>query len=451
MVDRDLDAGERLFARADADPELGAELDSRLADDVTPLTVALAAWPQRPPEGDELMSVTTANVERLVAVVEDLGWPGVTRVGADGADAAWVIAQHGDLRTPDRTALLEALQTALAVGESDPRHYAMLADRVAAVDGRPQEYGTIVTNRDGVVHHALPVRDPDELEDRRRALGLPPVVDELPYLADGDLIPSGSDRSASPLLAWPIVLEGRISVAAALRGGVRAVHQVLAIDPADRRLRDIRGLAGERDIPFRGADEALVESLVAGHSHGGVIALVGPRTYAELDALIDGLESAPLVAALDGVEDPFTYGQAVRALYAAGADGLVVRQRSWETAAGVVTRASAGASELLPTAVTPSLETLAGAARGAGLQVACAGGGPQAVDLDEVDLTVPTLLVIGGERRGISRSFLAGADVVVRIPYGRRHAPSLGTAAAAAVIAFEARRQRRTSVRLPEG
>jgi len=146
---------------------------------------------------------------------------------------------------------------------------------------------------------------------------------------------------------------------------------------------------------------------------------------------------------LDGVEDPFNYAQAVRALYAAGVDGLVVR-RNWETAVGIVTRSSAGATELLPTAQAASAEEAAAVFRAAGMRVACAVTTPTATELADADLSGPMFVLIGGERRGVTRSLVELADLLVRIGYGRETAPPLGTAAAAAIVAFEALRQRRT-------
>ena len=144
---------------------------------------------------------------------------------------------------------------------------------------------------------------------------------------------------------------------------------------------------------------------------------------------------------LDGIEDPFNFGQAVRALYAAGVDGLVVR-RSWETALATVTRASAGATELLPTATADAPEDAAAASRSRGMRVACAVSDPQALEVHQADLRGGIFLLIGGERRGVTRSFVDEADLQVRIGYGRAKAPDLGAAAAAAIIGFEALRQR---------
>jgi len=66
--------------------------------------------------------------------------------------------------------------------------------------------------------------------------------------------------------------------------------------------------------------------------------------------------------------------------------------------------------------------------------------------MDEVDLTGPLLLLIGGEKRGVSRSVEQAADLLIRIPYGREVNYALGTAAAATTLGFEVLRQRRARV-----
>jgi len=239
-----------------------------------------------------------------------------------------------------------------------------------------------------------------------------------------------------------VVLEGRISVEAALRGGARDVSEIIALQPGDRRLARLRALAAERGVPLRIASTAEIEELASGQTHGGVLALAGDRRYLSVEQLLANSGPEPLLVMLDGVEDPYNFGAAIRGIYAAGADGLVVRRRSWEHAAGTVARASAGAAELMPTAVAETSEEAAEVSRAAGLRVVCAAARPDAVSMHEADLTGPLFLLVGGERRGITRSFLDRADLVVRIPYARPVLGSLGTATAAAVLAFEAMRQR---------
>lgn len=237
------------------------------------------------------------------------------------------------------------------------------------------------------------------------------------------------------------VLEGFVSVRAALKARSRPIHAILVRrDKWDRGIAWLEHAARDAGIPFERADAAEIDAIAQGTTHGGVIARVGPRAFAPLDTLAADAD-APFVAMLDGVEDPFNFGQAVRALYAAGAHGLVVRPRNWLSAAGTVARASAGASEWIATAVADTALDAAAHFRARGLTVACTAQ-QGAVSIYEADLSGPLFLVIGGERRGITRSFLEQADLLLEIPYGRAFDQSLGTTGATAVLAFEVMRQR---------
>lgn len=444
MLGRELESAEAFYAAIDADPAASGELDRRLAGPATPLITALAAWDEAPREAAELLEINAANADRMAAIVDEHGWPGLRAVGADGADTAWLLAQHADGANEVRRAWIPLLADAVAIGDADPRHLATLSDRVAAVAGEPQPYGTIaIVAPDGEVEFSLPPADPGALEARRAGIGLPSLSADAPYLRDGDLIPYGPDRGDVPVLQWPLVLEGHVSVEAALEAGVRPVHRVWATRPGDRRLGRLRALARVRGVLIDAVEAEVVDKLASGRTHGGVVALVGPRPDRTVADLLAGVGEGSFIVMLDGIEDPFNYGQAVRALYAAGVDGLVIR-RSWETAAGTVTRASAGATELMPTAWTSSAEDAAATCRMGGMRIACAVADLEAVDLSSANLTGGLFLLIGGERRGVTRSFVEQADQRVRIGYGRARAPELGAATSAAIIGFEALRQRGT-------
>ena len=444
MTEHELAAADAFFARCADEPALDAELTRRLAGPATPLTTALATWDGAPPEAEELLSVNAANAARLAEIVDGTGtWPGLREVGADGADAAWMLAQHADRMNDVRRGWLPLLAEAVGAGDADPRHLATLTDRVAAVARERQVYGTIaIVAPDGELEYPLPVADPAALDARREAIGLVPTAADAPWLAEGsDLVPYGPDRGSVPVNQWPMIVEGHLSVEATLEAGIRPIHRVWAVRPGDRRLGRLRALARERGVLIEQLEPAIVDELASGRTHGGVVALVGPRRERRVADLLDEVGEGSLVVMLDGIEDPFNFGQAVRALYAAGVDGLVVR-RSWETAIGTVTRASAGASELLPTATARSVEAAADDARLTGMRVACAVASSEATDLYGADLRGGLFLLIGGERRGVTRSFIDQADLRVRIGYGRERAPELGAATSAAIIGFEALRQR---------
>lgn len=240
-----------------------------------------------------------------------------------------------------------------------------------------------------------------------------------------------------------VVLEGTISVQACLQSGSRHVEAICIDQDHKRRTRALVGverLANATHIPIQYVERTEIDRLASGTTHGGIVAIAGPRRFAQLSDLISG-NNSPFVVMLDGIEDPYNFGAAVRALYAAGADGLVVRSRNWMSAAGTVARASAGASELVPTAIAESALEAASYYRNQGLVVACATK-QHAISVYDTDLTGAIFMVIGGEKRGITRSFIQQSDVRIQIPYQRDFSPSLSTASAVAVISFEAMRQR---------
>jgi 23S rRNA (guanosine2251-2'-O)-methyltransferase len=238
------------------------------------------------------------------------------------------------------------------------------------------------------------------------------------------------------------VLEGVIAVRAALHANSRDLHRILIrADKDDRPVDQLEQRARASGIAVERVRAEAIDAVASGTTHGGVVALAGPRHFESLDK-VGADEPAPFLALLDGIEDPFNFGYALRSLYAAGAHGAVLGPRNWMSAAGTVGRASAGASELLPLAVAEPLEALERCSA-RGLAIVCAAAERDARPIHDADLQGPLLLVIGGERRGISRSVLSRADVVVQIPYGRDFRASLGTTSAAAVLAFEVLRQRR--------
>ncbi len=119
------------------------------------------------------------NAERLRRIIESVGWPGSDLVGADGADAAWLILQHA-ISEPDllrRT--LPLLRAAAREGKADPAHAAMLEDRIRFFEGRPQRYGTQLDWDAGGSLWPGEVEDAHKLAERREAVGLPPLETQI--------------------------------------------------------------------------------------------------------------------------------------------------------------------------------------------------------------------------------------------------------------------------------
>lgn len=234
---------------------------------------------------------------------------------------------------------------------------------------------------------------------------------------------------------------GLFSVQAVVEGGVRPVYRLLVQDDRlDGPTARLQRLARERGIPVERVPAPAISGTTGNDQHHGLAAEVGPRQFLTIPELLD--EPGPAaVFMLDGIEDPYNLGQGIRSLYAAGATGLILPQRNWLSATEIVLRASAGAADRLPVALAGSAPEVLEACRSRGLVVIVATE-DDAQPLYAVDLRSPFVVVIGGEKRGISRSLLSEADVRLTIPYGRPFDGALGSAAAAAVIGFEALRQR---------
>lgn len=242
------------------------------------------------------------------------------------------------------------------------------------------------------------------------------------------------------------ILEGMTSISALLNSNEQNDRKILAVwfDVAKKKSKSAelgfliaKSHALHFPIEFHTAEE--IDAASIGTTHGGILAFCSDRTLTPLSP--DVIKPNGFYVYLEGLEDPYNFGYTVRSLYAAGVDGIVLPERNWMNAAGVVARASAGTSELIPLYVADP-ELLVKTFHACSYQILCAGI-RDSVSLYETDLHFPILLVVGGEKRGISRNLLSCADRIVRIDYGRSFRGSLSAASAATVMAFEILRQNR--------
>ena len=213
------------------------------------------------------------------------------------------------------------------------------------------------------------------------------------------------------------IVYGRRPVAEAKRGRRRVRRVWTADDLSDDELT---ALAGSPD-------------------HQGVVAEVDPFPYADPGGLL-GTPDA-LVIALYQVQDPHNLGAVCRSAEAAGAAGVVIPERRSAAVSPAVCKASAGAVEHLPVARVRNLaDWLARAKETEGVWVYGAEVGA-AAPYTQVDLTGGVVLVVGSEGQGMRPRVAETCDALVSIPVRGRTA-SLNVAAAAAVLLFEAVRQR---------
>lgn len=188
-----------------------------------------------------------------------------------------------------------------------------------------------------------------------------------------------------------------------------------------------------------------IDKLALGASHGGLLMETTARTIHTLtaNALANIPENERFFVMIEGIEDPYNFGYALRSLYAAGASAVILSPRNWMSAAGIVCRASAGASEACDTYISESPAECARIMHSLGVKIICADM-KNSVSIYDADLKKPLFLAVGGEKRGLSRELLDAADTVVRLDYGRDFPAALSAASAAAVAGFEVVRQNRT-------
>lgn len=238
------------------------------------------------------------------------------------------------------------------------------------------------------------------------------------------------------------VVEGMTSLSAlinSIESGInnrKIVRVIITADAAADKLREIsflRRKSGALGYKLAVVSREELDQITSGSTHGGIAALCTERAFSEVSA--DKIPENGFFALLEGIEDPYNFGYTVRSIYAAGADGIVLGERNWMSAAATVIKASAGTTELIDIYAGDTAESVR-KFKAAGYKVVCAGI-RNSVSLYEANLKKPLLLIIGGEKRGISRTLIDLSDEIVRIDYGRKFMGSLTTASSAAVIAFE--------------
>ena len=184
-----------------------------------------------------------------------------------------------------------------------------------------------------------------------------------------------------------------------------------------------------------------IENLTTGNSHGGIIAVARNRELPCL-AVDSPIFPCGFYVMIEGIEDPYNFGYSLRSLYAMGCSGIILTERNWMSAAGVVARSSAGASEMFDI-YKSNPQSCVDIFKSRGYTVVCADENTDNI-LGQCELKLPLLLIVGGEKRGISRSIIDSADMLVKIGYGRDFRASLSAASATTMFAYEISRQNYT-------
>jgi 23S rRNA (guanosine2251-2'-O)-methyltransferase len=224
--------------------------------------------------------------------------------------------------------------------------------------------------------------------------------------------------------------------------GIRPV--VEALKSRRRRVSEVLDSTGSGEVssaagsvPIRKAQRSRVDELARGGVHQGVVARVESYPYSSLEEILAAPQ--PLVLVLDGVTDPRNLGAVLRAADGAGASGVVIPKDKAVGVTAAAVKASAGASEHVRVARVTNLRRAVDSLKAANVWIYAAEAG--GTDYAKLDLAGPTAFVLGSEGRGVRRLVREACDGTVSVPM-LGAVSSLNVSVAAAVLAYEARRQR---------
>ena len=239
------------------------------------------------------------------------------------------------------------------------------------------------------------------------------------------------------------IIEGRNAVTEALRSGTAIDKVYLAKGETDRTLSRIAAEAKKAGAVVVEADRRKLDAMSLTHSHQGVIAIAAVRAYATVEDILSIAQARgekPLLVVCDEISDPHNLGAIIRTAECAGAHGVIIPKRRSAGLTAVVAKSSAGAVSYLPVARVPNIPALLKDLKKQGIWVfgAAAEG---TVPLYGADFKNAAAIVIGSEGDGMTRLVRENCDFLVSIPMKGRIS-SLNASAAAAILLYEALRQR---------
>ena len=240
------------------------------------------------------------------------------------------------------------------------------------------------------------------------------------------------------------IIEGRNAVIEALRAGTTMDKIYLAKGETDKTLGHIASKARAQGIVVVEADRRKLDGMSRTHAHQGVIALAAVREYVTVQSLLDAAAAKgepPLLVVCDEISDPHNLGAIIRTAECAGAHGVVIPKRRSAGLTSIVGKTSAGAVSYVPVARVPNIPALLEQLQKEGVWVfGTAAEGT--TELYSADLKGPAAIVIGSEGEGMTRLVREKCDFLVSIPM-KGKISSLNASAAAAILLYEAVRQRR--------
>jgi 23S rRNA (guanosine2251-2'-O)-methyltransferase len=238
-------------------------------------------------------------------------------------------------------------------------------------------------------------------------------------------------------------VEGRHPVLEVLKSGREINKILLAEGITGNTAMEIIAKARELNIIVQNVPKAKLDLLANGRNHQGVIAYIAAKEYVELEDIVEAANNSPrpgLIIVLDEIEDPHNLGSILRTADGVGAHGVVIPKRRAVPLTATVAKASAGAIEHIPVARVTNISQAIESLKKVGYWVV--GTDVDAENLyHQVDMTGPTVVVIGNEGKGLGEVIKKRCDHLVRLPMIGQ-VQSLNAGVATGILLYEVLRQR---------
>ncbi len=243
------------------------------------------------------------------------------------------------------------------------------------------------------------------------------------------------------------MLYGRNAIREALRAKRRSLQRLLVSSGAQQTgtLAEIIKLAEYQKVPVDLLDRRELDQRLRDINHQGVALECGEYPYVELEQSLELAETrneAPLLLALDHLQDPQNIGTLLRTAEVVGVHGVIIPGRRAAEITPAVVNASSGATEHLYICVVGNLVQAMESAQKAGVWVAGVEDDERAQTIDDMDLNMPLMLVLGAEGPGLARLTRERCDFLVRLPMVGQIA-SLNVSVAGSIALYTAWRARR--------
>ena len=238
-------------------------------------------------------------------------------------------------------------------------------------------------------------------------------------------------------------VEGRNAVIELLESGKDINKIFITKGEKHGSINKIISMAKERKVILVEKDKRQMEQMAQNQNYQGVIAIVPPFEYCEIEDILDRAEELkedPFILILDGIEDPHNLGSIIRTAETAGVHGIIIPKRRAASVNSTVSKVSAGAVQHMKIArvtnITDSIEKL----KEKGLWICGTDINTDTYYYNQ-DLTGSLAIVIGNEGDGISDKVKKNCDFLIKIPM-RGKITSLTASVSTGIIIYEAMKQR---------